>query len=440
MLKEDVSGMSKTLSAVLIVLILVVAVFVVGGIVQDKLGVTGYHSVVVSKTPSYIAQYNPKAEGIKTVIKDYSGMGNKGECSVPSCPAGVYENDVLVFEFDGVNDFATIKTVFPNATTKSYTKSAWIKLDDSGGVKHILSGDNVNNHEFYVENGILKASQSGVTISDSEPLSLNEWHFVAVVYSKFHKEIALFKDGEEIGFIKDTVLPPANLGESFIGAFNKNLGFFKGRMADIRIYTQPMTNEEIEGVYEDNDFSSEKFKCEEKGFNRLDSGERDSHGSYYGPFDLSCCGDEGEEFVAPGEGETRCCRYSDSILSGGVCVRNDGRMNNKYLKMTATYNYDWETDTESVTCGEIQPIPLNPETHHVTDDLNQPEEGYIAKIEHSAGEYSFVFNFPVLMYYDVDVNTESLGFPCYGGASKIIISKDGVEQCSKSIGGLCYEN
>jgi hypothetical protein len=126
--------------------------------------------------------------------------------------------------------------------------------------------------------------------------------------------------------------------------------------------------------------------------------------------------------------DDKCCSNSGLMCVSGEC-RQPTKKTDRYFTTEAVYNYNWETDAESVSCSDPSLTLINPETTQIVDDEFQDNydvnDFYAVLISNKVVLYQFKFNFPIFEYFDVEDNTETLGFPCYEGVGnvQIVISR-----------------
>jgi Concanavalin A-like lectin/glucanases superfamily/Secretion system C-terminal sorting domain len=147
--------------------------------------------------------------------------------------------------FDGVDDYVQCNSILP----ASYTKEAWINLNNLSSFKNIISGSNLGgDHAFYALNGILKGGHNGAfnAVSDNIILSLNTWYHVAITYDAPTTTMKLYRDGLLVS--TNTAVPPYINGQNvLIGSyfFNSFGGFFNGAIDEVRIWNTALTITDI---------------------------------------------------------------------------------------------------------------------------------------------------------------------------------------------------
>ena len=145
--------------------------------------------------------------------------------------------------FDGVNDYVDCGS---GILADSYTKEAWIKWESGAPYNNIISG--YSSHAFYLPNGILSAGHNGnwSYIQDTVPLTANTWIHVALTYDSSTQTMKLYKNGQLIKSATSVPLVSTTDRNIFIGAFaNPPSSFFKGSIADVRLWKVARTEEQI---------------------------------------------------------------------------------------------------------------------------------------------------------------------------------------------------
>jgi|JI9StandDraft_2_1071091.scaffolds.fasta_scaffold00668_6 Concanavalin A-like lectin/glucanases superfamily len=171
------------------------------------------------------------------VTNDISAIGNNH--LAPNKPV-----DYGVMKFDGVNDYIDGAT---GILADSYTKEVWIKLESGNPQNNIISG--YGSHAFWAPNGLLSAghNNSWSYVQDPTPLAANTWIHVAVTYDSSTQTMKLYKNGQLIKSATSVPIVSTTDRNITIGAFGNPRGsFFKGSMADVRIWNKARTQAEIQ--------------------------------------------------------------------------------------------------------------------------------------------------------------------------------------------------
>ena len=149
-------------------------------------------------------------------------------------------------QFDGVNDFLSTGITLPT----SYTKEAWINLNNLSLNNNIISGGSDGQHAFYppaVYGNRLSAGHNGTWnhVQDPTPLAAGTWYHVAVTYDAATTTMKLYKNGVLVS--TNTGVPPVSGGNAVrIGAFDPAANLFSGSMDEVRIWNRALVQSEIQ--------------------------------------------------------------------------------------------------------------------------------------------------------------------------------------------------
>jgi len=154
--------------------------------------------------------------------------------------------------FDGSGDY--ISTNFTGfSSAKTYTM--WINMDSdiSSGNKIFLASGDYDSGIYWAYNpgdtynNLYVPSFWGDGFSFPHELSLNTWHHLAVVFEN-NNNISYYIDGSLLYTGSYTLLPSA--GTLNIGIEPSSMGnLFKGKMDDIRIYSEPLNIDQINQIF-----------------------------------------------------------------------------------------------------------------------------------------------------------------------------------------------
>ncbi len=142
--------------------------------------------------------------------------------------------------FDGSNDYVETNL---SLSSSSYTKEAWIKLDNRGRSNNIISG--MSRHAFWAPNGRLAAGNNGAwnTVQDPETLSEGIWYHVAVTYNSATKKMKLYKNGILVSEASN-IAPATSDAYTLIGSYGRG-SVFDGTIDEVKIWNTERTQEEI---------------------------------------------------------------------------------------------------------------------------------------------------------------------------------------------------
>ena len=168
---------------------------------------------------------------------------------IPSIDSEQMEAPGNALQFDGSDEYVQcgpFDELTPDgATVWSYTKEAWIKLNDTGGVQDIVSSTVASlteTHRLFVDNGTLKAWAGDASFEDtSGAMEAGMWYHVAAVYDKTADEFQLYKNG----VLVDQGPPGVQFGPMFLLGSYDDGNYFNGTMEEVRIWSVPRTEQQI---------------------------------------------------------------------------------------------------------------------------------------------------------------------------------------------------
>ena len=194
------------------------------------------------------------------VALDSSGHGLNGEYhSEPSRVAGPMGSAV---KLDGTADYIDFGHPSALRLTSSVTISAWIKSTSFPQDDAAIVSSRFGDVGFQLDTTIDQGPRSiGFKLGNScgtmmarygtTPLALNTWYYVAGVYNAQAKTMDVYLNGElDNGFLVGPVTgiqtnPRKNV---YVGRRSDSDGNFAGEIADVRIYSLPLTKAEIQAA------------------------------------------------------------------------------------------------------------------------------------------------------------------------------------------------
>ncbi len=186
--------------------------------------------------------------------------GNNLHCTVygATLTTDRFGNSESAYQFDGVDDYIEVPHDDLLNLTDNFTISLWIKQEEGKTPGYRL----VDKTTAGVNDGYLFDTYDGSTgrrlrlcagiedVSANTVYSLNEWHHVAVVFSKGVSTFYL--DGKPDGSEQhNSPSIRTNSLNLLIGrAHTSKKEFFKGALDDIRIYNRALSEQEIKEIYQ----------------------------------------------------------------------------------------------------------------------------------------------------------------------------------------------
>lgn len=158
-----------------------------------------------------------------------------------------YSQQGEALHFDGSDDYVMCGSFLPS----SYTKEAWIYIQNLGLQNNIISGGiSDGQHAFWVPNtnaSKLSAGHNGswFAVQDTAPLLANTWYHVAVTYDVITTTMKLYKNGNLVA--TNTNVPQVLNGNIIrLGSFDDGANLFNGRMDEVRIWDRVLTACELQ--------------------------------------------------------------------------------------------------------------------------------------------------------------------------------------------------
>ena len=190
-------------------------------------------------------------EGSGTVAHDAAGT-NHGTVHGAQWTTGKIGG---ALRFDGVDDYVDCGS---NAalSPSQMTVALWLKLEGGAGTRNVLrKGAAVSTDNEYqllltttgqVAGSFNKGTQN-VMVRSLNPLPNNEW--VHIAFTRDGNEAALYVNGADRAAVSYTLMPVTGTGPLYIGrGVNQP---YKGSADDVRIYDQPLTEDEIKTLVQE---------------------------------------------------------------------------------------------------------------------------------------------------------------------------------------------
>ncbi len=156
-------------------------------------------------------------------------------------------------DFDGINDYVVVGSIFTGMAGKDVTISAWVKAPEINTAHQFMVSINTLNGE----NRLLLGTQA-----NSPTLSLHEsgwhdtattvidntWHHIAYVFEDSLNTITIYVDGIDVLSFTSTASVAATDVLSFGQEYDAGMAtgnFYSGLLDDVRIYDRPLSDAEI---------------------------------------------------------------------------------------------------------------------------------------------------------------------------------------------------
>jgi concanavalin A-like lectin/glucanase superfamily protein/fibronectin type III domain protein len=189
-------------------------------------------------------------EGSGRTVNDASGKGNHGTISGAFWSnSGRYGK---ALQFDGVNDWVTIKDSASLDLSTGMTLEAWVyPISTPTGWRTLIAKETSGNAVYYLyassdKNFPLGGGRFGSQYGNLygvKSLAANTWTHVATTYDTTTQR--LFINGSQVAQRSQTGLIAGSSGSLRIGGSSVWGRFFKGRIDEIRIYNRALTAAEI---------------------------------------------------------------------------------------------------------------------------------------------------------------------------------------------------
>jgi len=215
-----------------------------------------------------IAAYWKFDDGSGTTAFDSSGNGHDG--TLEGDPQWVDGQFLGALEFNGSSDYVncgtgvSFTTVGDGGTADGYTISVWINPYDPGGDGKICGdiddsgwaaggGFKLALYQTRLESDVRDSSgrffSREATDPDGLALEANTWYHVAIVYDDAGDTYTEYINGEVSRSVSVTQGAAASTADFRIGTDTPSLGhYFNGIIDEVRIYSQALTEGEIQGV------------------------------------------------------------------------------------------------------------------------------------------------------------------------------------------------
>jgi hypothetical protein len=161
--------------------------------------------------------------------------------------------------FDGINDYVQIPGYKGVTGTTSRTCTAWVKTTNTASAYILGWGSETDIGGRWLmrlhTDGTLRMSVNGGNIYGVTPIANGSWHHVAIALandgSPDISEAVLYIDGVPESSMGSVTPCPVNTPADYelkIGVNNSGTSFFQGQIDDVRIYSNALSQVEIQGL------------------------------------------------------------------------------------------------------------------------------------------------------------------------------------------------
>ncbi len=156
-------------------------------------------------------------------------------------------------DFDGINDYVAVGSVFTGMAGKDLTVSAWMKAPALNSAMQFLISINTSSGGNRLLCGTLPNTATlslGDTVWHDTTATVidNTWHHIAYVLEDSSDTITIYVDGSNVLSFTSTVSLAATDILSFGQEYDAGMvisDFYSGQLDDIRIYDRPLSDAEI---------------------------------------------------------------------------------------------------------------------------------------------------------------------------------------------------
>jgi hypothetical protein len=181
-------------------------------------------------------------------VADASGKGNHGTIREATRIAKGRYGQAL--QFDGVNDWVTIKDSPSLDLSTSMTLEAWVNPQSQAGEKALIAKEQSGGAVYGLLNADANVPAAGIydgqyhVLPGQNQLPVNEWTHLVVTYDGQYGR--LYMNGVEVAKGAEKSLIQASNGELRIGGNSTWGAYFKGLIDEVRIYNRALTAAEVQ--------------------------------------------------------------------------------------------------------------------------------------------------------------------------------------------------
>jgi hypothetical protein len=201
----------------------------------------------VTNNNGLVAAYGFEETSGNTVA-DASGKGNHGTIREATRIAKGRYGQAL--QFDGVNDWVTIKDSPSLDLSTSMTLEAWVNPQSQAGEKALIAKEQSGGAVYGLLNADANVPAAGIydgqyhVLPGQNQLPVNEWTHLVVTYDGQYGR--LYMNGVEVAKGAEKSLIQASNGELRIGGNSTWGAYFKGLIDEVRIYNRALTAAEVQ--------------------------------------------------------------------------------------------------------------------------------------------------------------------------------------------------
>ena len=228
----------------------------------------GQSYAVAQDINSGLAGYWPCSDINDNTLADSSGNGHNG--AFTGRPIWTVGKLTGALRFDGQTEYVSTASNVVD-TSQSFTAAAWVQLENEVGYSTAFSEDGANVSGFYLQYlsptdsglgsaagkfafALLNSDSTGATparaVSPFAPVA-NTWYHLAGVYDSVNQVIKLYVNGSLVATQSVpaawSATGPAAIGR---GKFGQPSDFWPGRIADARLYSRALSDQDMQTLYQ----------------------------------------------------------------------------------------------------------------------------------------------------------------------------------------------
>lgn len=146
--------------------------------------------------------------------------------------------------------------------------SLWVKPDNNASGTIISRHNGDKGYRIYLENGnVCFQLNNNTEVCSSSAINDNDWHHVVGRWQKAKAGGNAFFSlnvDDDLKIESTSTVREISYGENkplYVGASDETMGFFKGRIDDVRIWDRELTDEEVDRLCLDAQGTAQEFDC-----------------------------------------------------------------------------------------------------------------------------------------------------------------------------------